>query len=1249
MKPRIAPYHRALFLISAFALALFAIGCRPSVQVEGGLQPEAFLSRGATLTKDGAGRLFVVAARGQSPGRFALVKDAGQSHLFWARPVGERTAQLFPLTRFDIDWYNRAMGRRYVEFHDEIRDMALSDSLGLWRGGDEEALRWLGPMPKGRSRAVVMSAALEVGSPSLADFILGTVEVDASGAVSHEGTFPSHKGPYFVIVDGPKNEEAPRAAALTRTALEAPEGWVFVGQSRAAGLKDSATLAQRAGELGVEVIIAEADDTFFAGFAKDGAALGFGPLAQRPALVESGFLFPAASDGAARRRALQVLDDLYKGHPLSAAYHLARLQGWSVDKNPEATLLRHQDLIAAAGFIPWTRAAILEGREGQGPEASIYLSRAFIYAGHGPAVLAHAGRAESLFQSWPEDEGGALGLARAMVLESQGRLLTDDRASAGAALAGAQEYYERGGDRFRQAEAARALALLEPEGADFIKISDQFQDARASYEASRTLLLGGAIYLEDGEKEKVQGLLEAWEERFAPQAPQRLNLFYKALALRANRAVSEEPRALFEEARRAHAWEALLVLGPVGHGQHASSEGEAIRAFARQLSQARRRSSTSLFSRQVEESLRSICTDLVFSGQAGDEAGLDRHCLEQVATILDSAEGAQTYLDAGYRLLQQGELAGAATLAQTLLESGLDDDVLRARALFLDAAVLREQAAIAGESDSQEAIRVIQEGFDLLQGALAPREAPRMLKEMGDEFVLRGLDGHAITLYQASRQAAINANRTTAEFDAALHLAEALYEAGQWRTLAALSRVESPLHGARIQLYKAQANFALENNGTARELLASALEQAKGFGDLQRVSVLHLATTLARERGEAELAGELIAEAQRILEALPENVTGREEAQVLRAQTFVIRGQLNHDEGNPVAARVDLTRAFELFESLPPKSAPAVQQRLLEVAASTSQDSRELRNYLQRMQVLAALVQETAPLAAQGARARAARLELRLGDPGEAARALKSALASGDGVARQRGAHHCLLGEVFLSAGEAEQAERHLKACAGSEDPRFAERGQFLLAMADSTATASYRGELARHLTRGLGEAEEFEKRRLLWMAELVEPRRDKNEAEEGTLRADFQAAAQDGGGLSSAERSTRAVSYIDYLLDSAQYQEADRLLQSEAALFQISAASGESEWTRLRLTSLIRQLRPYDALELMERALSETGDGAEASGASIFYLRAAAYMQAGQDLAAAELLARAKQLALAGTPLFKEIRELESTLPSSR
>lgn len=1270
MNSSIAPRSQAALVFSALLIAAFLAGCRAPVPVEGDLRPQAFQTNGATLTKDGAGRLFVVAARGQTPARFALVKDQGQSHLFWTQPVGERAAQLYPLTRFTIDWYNQAMGRRPVELFDEIDDIAVSDTLGLWRGGSEGSIRWLGPLPSERSRAVVLNANAELNSPSLADYIVGTLEVDADGVVEQQEVFPSQKGPYLVLIDGPRRDASPRAAVLVKDPPSTPQHWTLLDDKRRTEFQNEATLAQRAGEIGVEILIAWRGDQWFAGFAKDGAAPGFGPLAQQPALVESGFLLPADSDASTRRQTLEVLDELYKGHPLSAAYRLAKLEGWSVDNNREATLLRHQDLVAAAGFIPWARAAILDGRQGIGPEASIYLGRAYIYAGHGPAVLAHTARAQSLFRAWPDEQGAALGVARALELESKGRLLSKDRRSAEAALQSAQEQYKDGGDLFRQALAARDEALLNIDDADFFIISDQFQSAQAYYEAFRTLALGAAAYLERDDVEKAQEILDAlktqetlddfgvqetfkkWRANFNGAAPERLELFYRALELRARQQGGAEIDVqdltpLRTRASQIHAWEALLVAGLVSQGQHALSGGDEIRAFVYQLREASERSGADLFAAQTRQALRVLCTDLVFFGQHGGASALDRHCAEQIATMVDSAEGAQTFLEAGYRLLQQGALDGASSIAQALLESTLADQVLRAKFLLLEAAILDERAAMDEEENAEEIAAVIQDAFDLLRGALAPREAPGVLKELGDEFALRGFDGHSVALYQASRQAALNANRTTVEFDAALHLARALFEAGRWRELAELSAVESPLHGARIQLYQAQANIALDNRGVARDLITQVLGQAQGYGDLQRVSILHLAAMLAMERGDDEAAHEWVEQAQYVHDELPESRAGREEAQVLRARTLGLRVQLMLSDGaQQEAARRLLPRAFEIMESLPPDSAPAVRRQLLELAVKMSDEPQQVEAYLDRMKSLAQRVQSTNPFEAQKLTVAAAHIQLRLGQSEQAARALKPTLAKGYGLATARAEHHCVLGEVLLSGLERAQAREHLKSCvATGESSHRAERAQLLLALSDSKATPTFRADLAQHIATSLSSNQRGERARLRWMAALIRAQKSDDEALEARLRDAFHRAAQADGTMSNAERVVAATELIDHLLDTAQFSEADRLLQSESAALHLPGTRGEYEWARLRLTSLIRQLRPFDAQELLEQTLQQSAPPDDQAEAQLLYLRAAAHLQAGHDLLATELLAQAKVFATSQPTLLDEIEALESTL----
>lgn len=203
----------------------------------------------------------------------------------------------------------------------------------------------------------------------------------------------------------------------------------------------------------------------------------------------------------------------------------------------------------------------------------------------------------------------------------------------------------------------------------------------------------------------------------------------------------------------------------------------------------------------------------------------------------------------------------------------------------------------------------------------------------------------------------------------------------------------------------------------------------------------------------------------------------------------------------------------------------------------------------------------------------------------------------------------------------------------------MAERAQLLLAMEDSRATPSFRAELARHLSTKLTAGDEAERAKITWMADQIRPRKEVDEAQSARLREAFLAG----------EQVSSAVAYIENLLDTAQFQEADRLLQQKPAAFEVANDSGQFEWIRLRLTSFVRQLRPLDALKLIEEALHEVMPPGVEAEAKLLYLRAAANAQAGQDLLAQDLLEQAKALARAGTPLLKEIESLESALSLGR
>lgn len=1247
-------------LIALFALLMAAAlwGCRTPVVVEGNLSAEPFLRSEASLTKDSAGRLFAVTALGQQPDRFAVVDFEDQIHLFWTHRKGERAVHLLPLTRLDIDWYNRAMTRTpEIRFYDEVDDLAVATSVGFWRGGSQDNIRWLGPVPEGEIQAVVVPTEVDIESVSLADYIVGIVALTGDSITRRFQTFPPHRGPYLIIPDGAFNQQGlPRVASSAQGSFETDEvAWTWSSAVGGEPVNNSAELQQGAGLFGVDIYIANRGGDIAFGFATDAGPPGLGSRNLRPALAESGLILNAGADANSRLHVIRGIDALYSGNPLSAAFHLAQTSDWHVDGSREATLLRHQDLIAAAGYIPWTRAAIVEGKEGMGPEISLYLARAFAYEDHWRATTAHATRGGRLFGQWPA-ESAPLGVGRANLLRAAALLAQGDEDGAIRIYIQAARAFAAAEDPYNAALARREAALIAPTEFDFTEVADLLEGAGATYEASRTLLIGVAFLIEARDFDGARQKLEAWTNRFGSQPPIRLAMLSRSLELRMAVLAGDEVddqsiRDQFHEAQAHNAWEAAVVAGLTWYG-HSSQFGESERhQLGQTLAQANLRGGVELFTLEVDRTLGAICADVAFAPAARDAVSeISRQCRHRIERAATTPEGIASLLNGGYRYLQRGDLASARALEQFVFSRLQEErawNLVSADSYFYRAALLEEAASSEDHgADSEASVDAIQAAFNLLRQTYAPRQAPVELIALGDQFHARGFETLTIALYRAARRAAASADRNSVEFDAALKLARSLHRGQHWSELSSMESVESPLHAARIDLYRAQADFFRNNMGSARDAQTRVLRQAREFGDLQRVSVLNLAAELAEERGDLDRAREFTEQALSNLDTLPQSLAPQEQSRVLTARTLAMAAGQAALAGDVDEGRRYIERSLTIFEELPMSTAPQVRLEVLQNAARLSADVESFDGYVADLETLFRRMPDDAPIYLRRDVLRSlAELLIGRGDHQRAREHINAVVSRGQGLSPRRIEHHYLVGLVQLYSSDFDGARSQLRRVARAGEGFAAARATLLDALADHSATANYRAGLVRHLRDELPEYEVGERARLQWMSEFAAPTVTPIPELGNQLRETFSSDQN----ISPDARLAAAVSYIQYLLDTGQYEEVDRVLQSESAIFYDPEVDAVDVWVRLRITSMVRQLRPFDVFRYADRALSEAPPRSDEGEAEVNYLRAVAHLQAGQYFPARQYLENARAVATESMEISQHLDELESTLDATR
>ncbi|TXD36323.1 hypothetical protein FRC96_09600 [Lujinxingia vulgaris] len=1233
-------------------------GCRDVVRVEGELAAAPFKEATASLTKDPSGRWFVVAAQGQPLQRYALVTHHQVVHAFEVVPTGERSGELLALTEVPVAWFNLAMvGDPEVRFAESLDDELLASTVGLWAGGQSEEIRWVGPLPEGVESAVVLRAAGHDAQASLAERIVGTLEVDARGVHKATQRFDAGQGPYLVLVEGPVSDARPRVA--TYTAMGIPtEGLLEAVESGGThNVRTMAELREVGAGRGAELLIADAGDDLMLGLSSGALAPGFGPASQRPAFAESGFRIGANATLAHRRLALQALVALYQGHPLKAAYMLRQIPGLNVDGSARGAELRLRDLEAAAGYGAWARRQTALGVEGFGADAALAIARAYAYEGQWDAVVIYAERAASFFGRWPSPQR-ELGRARAYQLGALASIWAGREGGlkrAQARMARAYVEVQRIEDPLRAGEIARIRALIAlkygevQQAEELMELARQgFADAGSQRLESKLALDAAYAFYVNGANDAALRAYRRWERDHQALRRPEQEMMARALqmVLKLQGAPTPGERAWADVQARAgalRAWDALL-LAALERYQARPYGGREVVELGETVLRASARSSLALLDDRIDGALSGICAETLFAGEEGTASELAHLCESVAGRYFAEPASVEPLFRAAYRFLQRGELSRARQaldFIQTRAPRTGPWRITHGQALLLG-------AAIDVESDRPEDVAAqLDEAFKLLNASLERGYAPAVLLQLADSFDLRGFDRLAISLGESALSAARQQYQRTTGFDASLALAKRLYQARRFEALAMLEPPESPLHAARVNLYRAHAEVMRGNSRLGSDLQVQALEQAEDFGELQRISVKLLALELALTRGEFAVAQELGERIGRDLDDLPTTIAISEGGRVLTARTLALTARAHLGAGVPDEARRMTARALAIFEELASEVAPMVRAEVLEVAARQAGTLEELESHVDTLDALFA--QSSRGDDRQAAREIARRLTpllLTLNETSRAIDVLQRVHARGDALFGFRDRSHCLTGEVAAYAGDTPAARYHLERCAQSDAfEAQATRGLLVMALSNPEASLAYRASLANHLLQNhAAELAPFEQGRLRLINELATSLATPAPEQEAALREELTAAP------GPVERLEVLVRLGDYLLNVGHFEELERLLQSEAsAFYQDEVVDGPARLVQLRLRALVTQARPFEALAYASRALAEAPSSDPVAQARAHLLLAHARIQLGQPLQARAELKEAAAKGGDSVELATERQTLESVTDLSR
>lgn len=1242
---------------------------------EANLPPRGFSVPTASLTKDSAGLWYVISPEGESPRGFVVIEHQELKFAFYAIPVGERAAQVLPLTPVRVDWFNAAMqGDPTIAFVDDLEDVNIDGGLALWAGQGAEQLRWLGRQPRGRQMALVMPARAPARGTSMPAWAKGIMTFEENRVITQQGAFAVQDGPYLVLPDGLTKPHGFRVGNISGEPIELsgastividdlppteiPEGrqntfaLMPLGRSHLAD-----ALVFRAGSSwGISLV--EPANGRIGRFQRLEAS-----LAEVPWTLGTE---PTAHD---LERAIEGLRAIFDNHPLVASYWIGELS-IDVHGNRRAAELRRMELIAAAGFGPWMRAELLDGKRGAEGDESLYIARSFAFEGQWQGTEVYAGRAYELFGRWPHPQNH-LGRGRADLLTAQSRAEGGDFGQAVAYGRRAGQHFEQAGDVMMHAQALHHTGLYyfdagDPEAAVAMmeRASELYREGGASYFGLLTKFRLGRRLVEAGKPPGARIIAEVGERFDAlsePIATNRAHIAATAVDFRrvGHRNEAHLVQILFEIAQgqgdRIGAMAAATLLIEAGRIER----DEEIIHYGTALTYGLAATNEAYYTQPAREALMVLCTrGLPASVEAvAESAPLVQSC-DSIRRSLHTEPGAAPiWLTSGYGHIQMGRWERARSISTALgtlltAEFKARDAKTAADILLFQAALVHAEALDLEVPpvlpDEQTSAALIQQAFDVLKNGLSLDEAGPYLHELAQGFRVRGLEHLALTLTRASLQAASNQRQAQLIPIYTLALAVAHYEVESWKTLGNIALPEHEGFARRVALYKAHGLAMSGDVDQGSRVRAAALTQAREVQGLQYLSMLIFAAQLDLERGALEEAEEALREAIEAEESLEDGVKTEQAARVLAARLRETRARLHAHREQHEESRVAIQNAVAIISELPAHVAGNVRVEVLETAGLYATSEEQVAHYIELLQLLRTQLVDADDLFVLQMAVRAqARLEVLRGQSTEAYALLRSLFEDGLSPSTSRHAGDCLIGEIAIQAGNMNAAKPALERCARHDAAgEKGARARLWLAFADKGQTTAFRLGLVQHLERiSPGRLPARESQRLALIKRLPQGSQQPPDATR-LFRLEAQLEERDRGTPEARAEAVEAL--VSYFLGVGRAVDAEDVLNRHGSVFFDAGEESEATLVRLRLASLVYQLRPIEARIYARRAMVESGPMPARIEAEIALLQAQNSVVLGQWFAAAHHVSAGLEMAreAGDTALERALSELATSVP---
>ncbi len=1196
---------RTLRPIACIALALMLCASCRTTRPEAGLPPSVFQGLFPRVVSNDRGFWFLVTDGKSALQPFVVLGTGTERELFYAVPMGRRTARLLPLTPFAYPLLDSVRQKQRVDANWLMVPSAagddLPDSVG-WMDGAQSAPAWAGPIPADGTPVVLVAGAL-TGVPEIGEWLVGTAVVRDGklSAVQFDGT---PNGPIAVIPDGTVPERPIRAGLAGLSAQPVP-GVEFSSIDIRVPEGPASTFTTRPAALraGVDALVSArttetADITLTRPIIRRGLPLSVTdePLTVSRENVSAGLL---------------ALRDVAAGRDMSAAKRLLELA--SALKPPGSSRMRALELVAGAGFVDWTRQALMADARGLGADDAVYLSRSHFVAGDFARAADFASRAQDRFVGWPGAAGGQ-GMAQAKLLSARLAAQAGDWDSAFALAIESAKQFEAATDSMRAADAELLAASYAVNAQDFSRAvkaaalaRSRFFHGKSSYHAAFAELALADIYARAGEHAEAMKLTDYALKRFEQLED---NVGRNRARIAEGRVAGSQSRAQgvrnleigLEKAQTTgdfvgvvDAAASLVVLG--------GAPKDATASYGLVIAAGMARTVDPYVRERAAQALTLLCgrgmadsVDRVQGASARDIAIAKSACaapanVEQPAASMITALVAQGW--AAWRL---GDAEEASSVAQKL-ETAVDDEVRQtvprsaAEALFLGAVVIREIELTRSEELAAEGVRVLAEHID-------PVELARTLNELATQYVARGQIWLGAALLKAAMTAAGDQSQTELRRILAMRRVDVLHSAGDYdAALAAARDAEGIVAGAgpasaallsRLMMIEADALKRLGNGPDSAVMQAKATASLSDVDPVTQVRLTLLSGQLATQRGDGAAATADLVRAARLESALAVDLSDGEDRKLLRARIKLAQADVARDELQSGAASNGYTAALDDVADLA-DSEPVLALRIdarRGLGMTTTSDDR-VDESIRALEQLRGTTIAKFPRIAPSATAALAALQISAGRP---SRALEVLAATGlDGVAAAENPTEALCTEARAAglsgrAGAARMLDRCAAASRGGERADAA----LLSVLIDSTKDRAEKNRIARELAAADSTLGARQRERLAFVSELAAgvARRDDNK--EARLTTALQRALD-------AVKPRAVVSAIDALVDyyasTGEPSRSQSIVDQNSASFYDLGPNGPGVLARLRAELGVGLLNPVAGFAFASRAVAETPD----------------------------------------------------------